>query len=85
MMSCCVDRIPKLGSLVGNLCATAIGGFVFLRGFRLVAAENEESAAESPLPVDGTPGKSLAGIGAALLLLAFVTNEAVVMFRTLWR
>jgi hypothetical protein len=83
MMSRCADRILKLGSLVGNLCATTVGGFVFLRGFRLVASGNEESAAESSMHVDGTPAKPLAGIGAALFLLTFVTNEAVVMIRAL--
>ena len=79
------DRILNLGSLMGNLCATVVGGFVFLRGFRLVASENEESAVESSISVDDTHRKSLAGIGAALLLLTFVTNEALVMIRALCR
>jgi len=84
-MNRCEDRYLKLGSLVRNLCATAVGGFVFLCGSRLVEAENEESAAESSIPVDDTHKKSLAGIGAALLLLTFVMNEAVVMIRALCR
>jgi hypothetical protein len=84
-MNRCADRYLKFGSLVWNLCATALGGFVFLRGFRLVAAENEESSAKSSIPVDDTHRKSLAGIGAALLLLTFVTNEAVVMIWALCR
>lgn len=79
MMNRCADRILKLGSVVGNLCATAVGGFVFLGSFRLVVSENEESAAGSSILVDSTPAKPLVGIGAALLLTTFVTNEAVVM------
>jgi hypothetical protein len=51
----------------------------------LVASENEESATESSVHVDCTPTKPLAGIGAALFLLTFVTNEAVVMIRALCR
>jgi divalent metal cation (Fe/Co/Zn/Cd) transporter len=85
MMNRCADRILKLGSLVGNLCVTFVGGFIFLHSFRLVTSEDEESAAASSIPDDGMPAKPLAGIGAALLLLTFVTNEAVVMIRALCR
>jgi hypothetical protein len=33
--------------------------------------------------VDGAPHKPLAGIGAALFLLAFVSSDALVMIRAL--
>jgi hypothetical protein len=56
-----------------------------MRGFRLVALEKEDSAAGSSIRVDRTPGKPLAGIGAALFLLAFVTSEALVTIRALCR
>jgi len=79
------DRILNLGSLVGKLCASVVGGFVFLRGFRLIASENEESAVGASFLVDSTPAKPWAGLGAALLLLTFVTNEAVVVIRALCR
>jgi hypothetical protein len=78
-------RILKLGTLVGNLCATAVGGFVFLRGFRLVASEEEELAARSSIRGDGTPGKHAASSGAALFLLTFATSEALVMIWSISR
>jgi hypothetical protein len=56
-----------------------------MRGFRLVASKKEESAVESSIRVDGTLGKPLAGTGAALFLLTFVTSEALVMIRALCR
>jgi hypothetical protein len=84
MMSRCEGRILEIGQLVWKLCAIAVGCFVFMRGFRLIASE-EESSVGSSILVDGAPGKSWAGIGVPLLLLTFVTNEAVMMIQALCR
>ena len=84
MMSNHLRRILKLGSLMGDMVVSAAGCFVFLRGFRVVATGEERPDARSSMRVDGRSTKSLAGIGAALFLLAFVASEAaatVVSFR----
>jgi NADH:ubiquinone oxidoreductase subunit F (NADH-binding) len=85
MMNRFVRHLLKIGVLMRDLCVSAVGCFVFLRGFRLVASKKEESAVESSIRVDGTLGKPLAGTGAALFLLTFVTSEALVMIRALCR
>jgi hypothetical protein len=48
-----------------------------MRGFRLVAMDKEESDAGAAPRADGRSPKLLAGIGAALFLLAFVASEAL--------
>jgi hypothetical protein len=47
-----------------------------MRGFRLVAMKKNESDTAEPVRAAGTPRGQLAGIGAALFLLAFVASEA---------
>ena len=69
--------ISKLGTLMRDLVASAAGCFVFTRGFRLIAIDEVGSNTESALRTVGKSRKSLAGIGAALFLLAFVTSEAL--------
>ena len=48
-----------------------------MRAFRLVATSKQESGAESSLSVDAGSTKPMAGIGAALFLLAFIASEAM--------
>lgn len=55
---------------------SACGCFALMRGFRLLAIEKNESDTAEPGRTPGAPREHLAGIGAALLLLAFVTSEA---------
>ena len=76
-MSSLVRRVSKLGPLMEDLVLSAAGCFAFMRGFRLVAMGKEESDAGASLRADGRSPKSLAGIGAALFLLAFVASEAL--------
>jgi hypothetical protein len=70
-------RILKFRPLMWNLCAA--GCFEFMRGFPLVALEEEELAAGSSVRGDGTPGKHAVSMGAALFLLTFATSEALMM------
>jgi hypothetical protein len=44
---------------------------------------NERSETGASIQAVGTAGKKLAGIGAALFLLAFVTSEALATVRAL--
>ena len=76
MMSSYIRRIRKLGPLMGDIVASATGCFTLMRGFRLLAIEKNESDTAEPGRTPGAPREHLAGIGAALLLLAFVTSEA---------
>jgi len=76
-MSSLVRRVSKLGPLMGDLVVSAAGCFAFMRGFRLVAMDKEESDAGAAPRADGRSPKLLAGIGAALFLLAFVASEAL--------
>jgi hypothetical protein len=76
MMSHFVRRMLKLGSFMGDLAASATGCFALTRGFRLLAIEEKGSDTASSVRAAGTPGKQMAGIGAALFLLAFVASEA---------
>jgi hypothetical protein len=85
MMKRFVRRILQLWQLMWNLRAAVVGCFAFMRGFGLIVSEKEEPATGSSTRVDGMAGKPLAGIGAALFLLTFVTSEALVMIRALWR
>jgi hypothetical protein len=75
-MSSLIRRILKLGPYMGDLAASATGCFVLTPGFRLLAIEEKGSGTAGSVPVTGTPRRQLAGIGAALFLLAFVASEA---------
>jgi hypothetical protein len=55
MMNRYAGRILNFGSLVGNLCATAAGGFVFLHDFRMIAEGNEEFNSEASIFVSKYP------------------------------
>ena len=77
MISRFLRPISTLGLSVGNLVASATGCFVFTRGFRLVARNEEESHSALPVHDNDGPSKPLAGIGAAFLLLTFISSEAV--------
>jgi hypothetical protein len=70
-------RVSEPGSFMGDLVLSAAGCFVFMRGFRLVAMRNEGSDTGSSMRAAGRSTKPLAGIGAALFLLAFVASEAL--------
>jgi hypothetical protein len=76
MMSPFIRRISKLGPFMGDLAASAAGCFALMRGFRLLAIGEEGSGTAGSVRAAGTPRKQLAGIGAALFLLAFVASEA---------
>ena len=70
-------HIVRLGPSVGNLFVTAVGGLVFMPGFRLIAMGKEKSDAELPMRADDWSLKTLAGIDAAVFLLAFAGSEAL--------
>ena len=74
MTSSHVRRILKLGLLVEDMVVSAAGCFVFMPGFRVVAGGQERPDGKSSMRAHDT--KPLAGIGAALFLLAFVVSEA---------
>ena len=77
MMSHILRRNSKLGMLVGYLAALGARCFVFSSGFRLAAMDAEGSDTMSPVTTDrGTP-RRLAGVAAAIFLLAFVASEAL--------
>lgn len=79
MMSSFVHNVSKLGPLMGDLVVSAAGCFVFTRGFRLVATQEDGSGKGAPMRASDPPYKPFAGIGAALFLLVFVVSEALVM------
>ena len=76
MMSSHIRCILNLGLLMGEMVVSAAGCFVFMRGFRVVAMGQERPEARSSMRADGRSAMPLAGIGAALFLLAFVASEA---------
>jgi hypothetical protein len=76
MTSRYLRRILKLGLLMGDIAVSAAGCFVIMRGFRVVAMGQEGLDARSSMRAEGRSTKPLAGIGAALFLLAFVASEA---------
>ena len=83
MMSDLVHRTLKIGLIIGYLIASAAGCFLFTRGFRLIAMDDEGSSTASPSrAIDGSP-KLRAGMDAALFLLAFVTSEALITLMAL--
>jgi hypothetical protein len=79
-MSSLVYRVSKLGLLMGDLAASSAGCFAFMHGFRLIAmgaAGEEGSDTGSSMRADRRSPKPLAGIGAALFLLAFAGSEVL--------
>ena len=83
MMNCSARRILNLGPLMWDLCAPSVGCFVFTSGLRSFAMEKEGSDTVASIRAVGPACKTLAGIGAALFLLAFVTTEALATIRAL--
>jgi hypothetical protein len=77
MISRFLRPISKLGLFLRDLTATATGCFLFTRGFREFALNEEESHYTSTMRHNDGPPKSSAGIGAALLLAAFISSEAL--------
>jgi len=82
-MSSFVPRTLKFGSLLWNLVVSGAGGFVFMRGFHLVTRGKERSDPAAAIRSTGLFGKPMAGIGAALFLLVFITSEAFATIRVL--
>jgi len=76
MISHFMRRMLKLGPFMGDLAVSATGCFALTRGFRLLAIKEKGSDTAGSIRAAGMPRKQLAGIGAALFLLAFVANEA---------
>lgn len=77
--------IRNLGLTVRDLCASAAGCFVFTRGFHLVEIGKEGSDAAATTHVASPSHGPLAGIGAAVFLLAFIACEAMAMISALRR
>ena len=75
-MSRFMRRILKLGPIMGDVALSSVGCFAMMRGFRLLAVGEKGSDTTGSARAAGTPRKHLAGIGAALFLLAFVASEA---------
>ena len=77
MITHILGRISKLGPIMANLVASAIGCFVFRPGFRLFAMDGEGSDRELPMQTaDRSRGLSI-GIGAAIFLMIFIASEAL--------
>ena len=76
MMNSFVRRILNFSPLLPDLAVSAAGCFALMRGFRLVATENDDSDTAASVRAAGTSRKPFAGIGAALFLSAFVASEA---------
>jgi len=85
MMKSFVRRILNFSPLLPDLAVSAAGCFALMRGFRLVATENDGSGTAASARAAGTPSKQLAGIGAALFLLAFIAIEALTTIGALRR
>jgi hypothetical protein len=83
MMNSFAGRILKLGPLSRDLFVCAAGCFAFTRCFHLIATGKEGSDTGSSIRVANSFRKPLAGVGAALFLLAFVTSEALAAIRAL--
>jgi hypothetical protein len=66
MMNPLLGRILRLGAPVRDLFVSAVGGFVMMRGFSLVAKGEEGPETGAPLGVDGTSREQWAGMGTAL-------------------
>jgi hypothetical protein len=85
MMSSFPGRILKLGPLSRDLFVSAAGSLAFTRRFRPIAIGKEGSDTGSSIYFAGRFRKPLAGIGAALFFLVFVTSEALAAMRALGR
>jgi len=83
-MTFLVGRILKFGSFLSIVLASAAGCFVWIRASGLTATEREASNSGASMS-DGRSSKRLAGVGAALFLMAFVTSEALAMIRAFYR
>lgn len=75
-MSRYIRGIHKISALMGNLVVSATGCFALMRGFPVVAMRQERPDARSSMHADRRSAMPMAGIGAALFLLAFVASEA---------
>jgi hypothetical protein len=82
MMNRSVRHILKLGPLLQDLCVSSVGCFVFTSDFRSFAIEKEGSETGNSIRAVGPARKSLADIGAAMLILAFVASDALAAIRT---
>ncbi len=80
-----VRHLLKIGVLMRDLCVSAVGCFVFLRGFRLVAIGTEETEAAASIRIASPSRRPLAGVGAAAFLLVFIASEALAMISALHR
>jgi hypothetical protein len=76
-MSSFIRRIVGLGPSVGNLVVSAVGGFIFMRGIRLIAMEQEGLDAGLSMRSDDRSPKTSAEIDATIFLLAFVASAAM--------
>jgi len=64
-----------------NQLVSAVGCFVLIRGFRMVAAGNKGSDTEASINVAEAAREPLAGIGATVFLLAFLSSKALMMIQ----
>jgi len=85
MMHSFARRILNFSPLSRDLAVSATGCFVLMRGFRLAAIENEGRDTAASTRAAETPRQQLAGIGAALFLLAFIASEALAAIGALRR
>lgn len=60
-----------------DLMMSAVGGFAFVGGSGLFAIREEGSDTAASTRAAAVSRKSLAGTGAAVFLLAFITSEAL--------
>jgi hypothetical protein len=79
MISSNMRQTHKQGSPMGSMVFSAAGCFALMRSLKLVASGQERLVARSPMQANGRSTKSSAGISAALLLLAFVASQALVI------
>jgi hypothetical protein len=83
MMSDLHNRTLKMGLSIGQMVASVAGCFLFTRGFRLIAMDEAGSSTLSPVRAVSRSPKLWAGMDAALFLMAFVTNEALITIMAL--
>lgn len=74
-MTSLVRRTRKLGAVMLDLFLSAVGCFVLMRCFRLVAIERENSRTVKSRRFVGTERNPSAGIGSAFFLLAYAMSE----------
>ncbi len=85
MMNFLVGRVLKFGSPLSIVLASTAGCFVLMRGSHLIARESNGSDSAASVRTDDRSGKPLAGLSAALFLMAFVASETLVMIRAFYR